>query len=387
MNVPAVIDVEELLVPIAGDNPSGRHLAYETTIYDQIREARRSEEEAPQGAWERPPKVAEWDRVIELGTECLRRQTKDLQIAAWVAEALAKLHGFGGLRDGFRLLSGIQDRFWETYYPQVDDGDLESRSGPFLFLNGTLPLVIRQVPLTAGLDSQRYSFLHWQESRATQNAGLKDQKLMQAMVDGGKITPKHWDDAVAQTPRRFYEGLAESLQQAWEAFKEFDAGTDQHFGRDAPSLSNIRKALEECRKHLEPILAAKREQEPDPELDGPPADEGADDAGTARTDADADGPGRRIALVPGLEQHALDFGRVLIEFRDKAQELAEAGNRLTENRQKYAESQAEMKKLDEEYEEVSRLVSRNREYYQLLARILELHGRAPVSALPRDGSS
>src|SRR4051812_37004757 len=163
MNVPAVIEVEDLLVPIAGDNPSGRHLAYETTVYDEIREARRSEEEAPQGAWERPPKVAEWDRVIELGIECLRSRTKDLQIAAWVAEALARLHGFGGLRDGFRLLAGIQDRFWETYYPVVDDGDLESRSGPFLFLNGALPLVIRQVPLTAGLDSQRYSFLHWQE--------------------------------------------------------------------------------------------------------------------------------------------------------------------------------------------------------------------------------
>src|ERR1700738_3161276 len=112
MNVPAVIDVEELLVPIGGDNPSGRHLASETTIYDEIREAGRSEEEAPQGAWERAPKVAEWDRVIELGTECLRGRTKDLQIAAWVAEALGRLHGFGGLREGFRLLAGIQDRFW-----------------------------------------------------------------------------------------------------------------------------------------------------------------------------------------------------------------------------------------------------------------------------------
>jgi type VI secretion system protein ImpA len=386
-----VIDVEDLLVPIAGDHPSGRHLAYETTIYDEIREARRSEEEAPQGAWERPPKVAEWDCVIELGTECLRRQTKDLQIAAWVAEALAKQHGFGGLRDGFRLLAGIQDRFWETYYPQIDDGDLESRTGPFLFLNGTLPLLIRQVPLTVGLDGQRYSSLHWQESRATQNAGLKDQKLMQAMVAAGKISPKHWDDAVAQTPRRFYEELAESLHQGWEAFKDFDAATDRHFGRDAPSLSNIRKALEEGRKLLEPILAAKRQQEPDPELDATPADERAADVAAAHPDAPGadvpEGPERRPTLVNGLERDALDFGRVLIEFRDKARELAEAGNRLTENRQKYAECRAQMKKLDEEYEEISRLVSRNREYYQLLSRILELHGRTTAQAVSGNGST
>jgi hypothetical protein len=285
----------------------------------------------------------------------------------------------------------MQDRFWETYYPEIDDGDLESRTGPFLFLNATLPLLIRQVPLTAGLDGQRYSFLHWQESRATQNAGLKDQAVMQAMVAGGKISPRHWDDAVAQTPRRFYEGLVESLKQAWEAFKEFDAGTDQHFGRDAPSLGNLGKALEECRKLLEPIVAVKRQQEPDPELDAPPSDEGVADVAEARPDAPgahvSEAPGGTLKPVNGLEWDALDFGRVLIEFRDKARELAEAGNRLTENRQKYAESQAQIKKLDEEYDEISRLVSRNREYNQLLSRLLELHGRAPAQTVRGDASA
>jgi hypothetical protein len=46
MATPAVLDVEALLVPIAGDNPSGRNLFYEPQ-YDELREARRVEDDTP----------------------------------------------------------------------------------------------------------------------------------------------------------------------------------------------------------------------------------------------------------------------------------------------------------------------------------------------------
>src|SRR5439155_21715399 len=101
-------------------------------------------------------KTAQWDRVIELGTDLLRRRTKDLQIAAWVTEALTKLHGFAGLRDGLRLLDALQQAFWDTCFPEVDDGDLEARHSPYLLLNAskTIPLSGRSIPLTAGCSGQ-----------------------------------------------------------------------------------------------------------------------------------------------------------------------------------------------------------------------------------------
>ena len=40
---PDVIDIEALLSPIAGENPAGESLQY-TPVYDEIREARRSED-------------------------------------------------------------------------------------------------------------------------------------------------------------------------------------------------------------------------------------------------------------------------------------------------------------------------------------------------------
>jgi type VI secretion system protein ImpA len=381
-----VIDVEALLEPIPGNEPSGRLLAYEDT-YDRIREARRSEDEFNQGAWQRETKVAEWDRVIDLATDALRHHTKDLQIAAWLTEALATRHGFDGLRDGLRLLSGIQERFWETYYPQIDEGDLGSREGPFVFLNTTLPPLIRQVPLTAGTSEPRCSYFRWQESRDVQNAGLKDQKAMQALADAGKATPKQWDDAVAHSPRRFYEGLSRALSESGGALRDFEEGTDRRFGRDSPSLLNVRKALEECQRLVEPIVAAKRAQEPDPEFDGPPPGEAPagvvpdqpgtnDGVGGPETASGAPGPN-------GLGSTALDFGRVLIDFQKRAEEMAEAGRLLTENRQKHAELRAELGKLDAEYHEMSMRLSKSQEYYQLLSRLLELQNGA--AARPGNG--
>jgi type VI secretion system protein ImpA len=374
---PAVLDLEALLTPIPGENPSGCGLAY-APEYDEIREARRAEENVPQGEWQRKVKAAEWDRVVALGTDCLAHKTKDLQIAAWMTEALGRLHGFAGLRDGFRLLHGIQEQFWDTFYPEIDEGDLEARASPHLFLNHAqiIPLLVRQIPLTSGLDGQRYSYLHWEESRATENAGLKDPDRRAKLIAQGKLSGPQFDDAVAQTPRRFFERLAADLRDCAAAFQQFDQGTDHRFGRAAPSLGNIRKALDDVHRLIGPILQTKRTQEPDPELDGVP------EAPTASTEGAA---GAGEVMGPGgprtsLGAAGLDAGRVLIAFHDLAQQLAEAGGRLIENRRKYAELQDQLRTLDEEYQAVSQLISRNEESYRLLSRLLELHGRALAPA-------
>jgi hypothetical protein len=236
-------------------------------------------------------------------------------------------------------------------------------------------MLIRQVPLTSGMGDVPYSFLHWKESRAVQNTGAKDPKLAQAMADAGKVTPTQWDAEVAQSPRKFYEELTASLELARDAFKEFEEGTERHFGRAAPGLGNIREALEDCRKLIGPILEAKRKQEPDPRhadasIGGAPGP----DPGANGTDG-LEPNGRAAGAGNGLGNAVLDSGRLLIEFLDGAHALADAGKRLAENRKKYAELQAEMAKLDEEYRQVSSLVGGNQEYHQLLSRLLELHAR------------
>jgi hypothetical protein len=79
-----------------------------------------------------------------------------------------------------------------------------------------------------------------------------------------------------------------------------------------------------------------------------------------------------------LAEPKIDYGELLIRFRDKAQELADAGRRLEANREKYRELQQQMKQLDDEYQEIAKLLLVNREATALVARLLEIQGSVPI---------
>src|SRR5690349_10419800 len=97
---------DDLLTPIAGDVPSGANLRYDP-VFDKLKEARREEDDAPQGDWQRERKVADYKLVVKLASETLASRTKDLQLAAWLTEALLHQEGFSGLRQGLDLLRGL----------------------------------------------------------------------------------------------------------------------------------------------------------------------------------------------------------------------------------------------------------------------------------------
>src|SRR6516162_3479878 len=124
---------DDLLNPIAGPNPSGANLRYDPA-YDKIKEARREESQPPPGMTEQDRKVADNVQVIRLTSELLTAKTKDLQVAAWLTEAMLKQKGFRGLKDGLSLCCGLVEKFWDTLYPEMEDGDAESRGAPLGFI-------------------------------------------------------------------------------------------------------------------------------------------------------------------------------------------------------------------------------------------------------------
>ena len=60
---------EDILAPIAGENPSGIDLRYDTKllIYDKIREARRQDDGLAQGDWQSERKTANYPLVDQAG--------------------------------------------------------------------------------------------------------------------------------------------------------------------------------------------------------------------------------------------------------------------------------------------------------------------------------
>ena len=101
---------EDILAPIAGNNPSGVDLRYDP-VYAKIKEARREEDDVSQGVWQTERKVADWPVVLKLASECIAKKSKDLQLAAWLTEALINLEGFSGFSEGVSLMRSMIETF------------------------------------------------------------------------------------------------------------------------------------------------------------------------------------------------------------------------------------------------------------------------------------
>jgi type VI secretion system protein ImpA len=262
MGAGSTLDVESLVVPIAGGNPSGESLRYAGT-YDSIQEARRADDALTQGDWQRATKASDWRRVIEIATEALTTKSKDLQIAVWLVEAAVKVHGFAGFRDGLRLTRELMQQFWDTLYPEVEEGDLEFRAAPIEWLNERLPEVIKGVPIARSSRGEEYAWWHWHESRAVENLGRQNPEARDVALAEGKIGAEDFDKAVAALPRAHWETLFADLNGAWDDLIGLDTLIDERFGRNAPGLVALKKATEEVRTLVESIVKRKRELEPD----------------------------------------------------------------------------------------------------------------------------
>ncbi len=246
-----------LLDPIPGPSPCGEHLYY-SPIYDKIKEAGREEEEISQGEWQHEVKKADYAQVIKLATESLATKTKDLQLAAWLTEALLKKEGFDGFADGLDMMRGLVEKFWEGLYPELEDGDAEMRATPLGWVGARLGEAAKRVPVTrSGRD-----WFSYKESRGVPseddaaNNEVKGSARETAIAEG-KLTPEEFDEAVAATPTEFYTGLQAKLSRALESLEALGQVCDEKFGDVAPSFGPLRAALEEVHQLIR-VLLAKR---------------------------------------------------------------------------------------------------------------------------------
>src|SRR5947208_13126434 len=109
MPSPEVLDFATLLAPIPGDNPAGADLradASPSSPYYAVKDARSAARAAERQLLLEGDENAsppDWRPVLQHGSKVLAERSKDLEVAAYMIEALVRLQGFPGLRDGFRL--------------------------------------------------------------------------------------------------------------------------------------------------------------------------------------------------------------------------------------------------------------------------------------------
>ncbi len=303
---------EGLLNPIPGDNPSGKTLRYDP-VYDKIREARREEDVLPQGDWSREVKKADYPLVIKLATEALSTKSKDLQLAAWLTEAIMFRDHVAGLREGLDLLRGYMETFWDTLHPEIDDGDLEFRAGPLAWVGSKLDVAVRRLPLT----KSKLDYFKFQESRRIgyeADAAANETKATEraAAIAEKKCTAEEFDEAVRATGDAYYEKLAANLVAALESLQSLETLSDEKFGREAPSYANLRTALEELQDVVRQYH--KPAEEVTEEATEAPAEETVDESTTPAASGSAPGKKKSVTAEPADRDDAIQRLTVVAQF-------------------------------------------------------------------------
>ena len=252
-----------LLAPIAGDNPAGRWVR-DDPIYEKIKEARREDVVAEQGDWKTALKVADHALVVKLTTEVLSTASKDLQLASWWTESMLKREGVVGLLDGVTLMHRLLVDFWDTAYPELEDGDPSLRAGPLDFIGMKLVDALHAAPCTAG----KHGFRQYEtaaligsedetrneESRraAREAHGAKGEPQIEQILASVDATPKAW-----------YVELSRTIKDLAKEVYALDMLGNERFADEAPSFRRLLDALESVDRTADLLLARRRAQEPD----------------------------------------------------------------------------------------------------------------------------
>lgn len=256
MASPETIQVESLLQPISEDSPTGADIREDTSVsspYYVLKDARNSARaEERKSMFDGSSSEAEehWRTIINTAPEVLSGQSKDLEVATWLTEALLRRHGYPGLRDGFKIIHGLIENFWDNLFPMPDEDGMETRVSPLTGLNGegaegVLIAPIRNIPLTEAGEPSPYAYWQYQQALELQKINDEEQRAEKASKIGFDM-----DDitnAVMNSSDSFYVNLVDDLDECITEYRAISQLLDQHCGtHEAPPTSNVIGVLEDC---------------------------------------------------------------------------------------------------------------------------------------------
>lgn len=254
------ISIDALLAPLDGPEPAGTDLRLDFSsgsLYQRLRDARntaRAQERSSDAAAELEPQVPDaWREVLSVARQALSTGSKDFEIAAWMTEALVRLHGLTGLAAGARTMTGLVDAYWETGYPSWDEDEWLGRTSPIGGLSGsgadgTIMQPLRRWPLFHRTDKSPVGQYLW--DRAEHVAGLPEEKR-KLQLDAGVPSLELYRTEARQDEAYLAE-VALDLQVAIQAWAALDGALVVKLGGESPSLRRVTDLL---RRMLETVTA------------------------------------------------------------------------------------------------------------------------------------
>ncbi|WP_415226559.1 type VI secretion system protein TssA [Psychromonas sp.] len=268
MSSPALIDISSLIYPIAGDLSVGNDLRLDpsyTSEYSQIKDARRAARDAERNNMfdgDNTEAHENWNKILLLAPNVIAQQSKDLEVACWLTEALVRKSGFQGLKEGFTLIRQLVEIYWEDgLYPTPDEDGIETRVAPISGLNGegvdgVLLSPIRNSFITE--DNAYEPFNLWQYKQTIDISRLSDDRARTANIEKIGFSFEDIEKAVAQSSNEYYCTLYENIETCLSEYHAINRLLTEYCGSyDAPPTSKIIELLEDAKSAINHLAKSK----------------------------------------------------------------------------------------------------------------------------------
>lgn len=251
-----IIPLDKLLQPITEENPVGIDIRDDpspTSSYYSIKDARNAARAAERNNMfdgDSSEADEQWRKILSLAPDILQNQAKDLEVASWYTEALIRRYGFQGLRDGFKLIHGLIEQYWDALYPLPDEDGVETRIASLTGLNGegadgVLIAPIRSVEITEG--NEPGPFTYWKYQQALEVEKIIDEEAKAKKASKLGFSNDDVERAVADSSETFFVNIRDDVNQSIDTYREVSRMLDEYCGiNDAPPTSNVINILVDC---------------------------------------------------------------------------------------------------------------------------------------------
>jgi type VI secretion system protein ImpA len=257
-----------ILAPFEGTSPAGENLRLDATpksLYYRLRDAR-AEARAEERASENDPAASDadsthWRTVLTLATEALQSRSKDIEIAAWLAESLTRRDGLAGLAEGAEILTGLIAQFWDAgIFPPADAAEPGEQLMPIGGLSGaeregSLLQPLRKTVLFQSDDGNPVTFWLYERSKELSVLLAAGQQPKGAAAN----VPAFADlEATAQSRgRTALLAVGRDAARALTAWQELEHTISGLVAADiAPSTGRLRGLLESLHRTVERYVPA-----------------------------------------------------------------------------------------------------------------------------------
>ncbi len=257
-----------------------------------------------------------WQLVREHASSILGHVGKDIEVAAWLTEALVRLDGINGLADGAWLMAGLVERYWDQgLYPLPDEDGLEGRTSPLAGLNGigadgTLMQPLRKLTLFARADGTPVTV--WRFEQAEEVEGIGDAARKKQRLAAGALPFRTLEEEARTFGASHLGEVGQGARRALKGWQALAGLLDRLAGSASPPTSRVAGVLEKILRVAEryaPAQSAEAAPEPEAVAEPEAANGEADRAGPARQEQPA------VRLQPTRDEMLLSLAGIAEFFR------------------------------------------------------------------------